>query len=138
MADVHTPAQRSFNMSRIRNKDTKPEMLVRRFLYSRGLRYRLHDKRLPGKPDMVFSGRRVVIFIHGCFWHGHEGCKYFKIPETRREWWLTKINQNKQKDKEVLKQLEAEGWKVVVIYECMLRPKIKDNTLVNLLNTLKL
>lgn len=138
MADVHTPEKRSYNMSRIRNKNTKPEMIVRKFLFANGLRYRLHNKHLPGKPDIVFSGRHTVIFIHGCFWHGHEGCKYFKVPETRREWWLAKINLNKQKDREALAKLEMDGWRVIVIYECALRPKAKQETLINLLNMLQI
>jgi DNA mismatch endonuclease (patch repair protein) len=85
MMDVHSKEVRSFNMSQIKGKDTKPEMLVRRFLFSKGVRYRLHDKKLPGKPDMVFPKYKKVIFIHGCFWHGHEGCKYFVVPKTRTE-----------------------------------------------------
>jgi DNA mismatch endonuclease (patch repair protein) len=88
MPDVHTPEQRSHNMSRIRSKDTKPEMLVRKFLFSLGFRYRLHTKKLPGKPDVVLPKYKTVIFIHGCFWHGHEGCRYFVIPKTRTDWWL--------------------------------------------------
>ena len=123
-------------MSRIRSKNTKPEMDVRKFLFANGLRYRLHSKYLPGKPDIVFPGRHTVIFIHGCFWHGHEGCKYFKVPETRREWWLAKINLNKQKDRENLEKLEADGWNVIIIYECGLRSKTKDETLYYLLKLL--
>ena len=86
MADVHSPATCSYNMSRIRATDTKPEMLVRRYLHARGFRYRLHVKELPGKPDIVLPKYKTVIFIHGCFWHGHEGCKYFVVPKTRTEW----------------------------------------------------
>ncbi|MDP1810862.1 MAG: DNA mismatch endonuclease Vsr [Sediminibacterium sp.] len=85
MADVHTKEQRSFNMSQIRNKDTKPEMLVRKYLHSHGFRYIIHDKRLAGKPDIVLPKYRTVIFVNGCFWHGHEGCKYFKLPKAREE-----------------------------------------------------
>ncbi len=138
MTDVHTPEKRSYNMSRIRNKNTGPEIVVRKFLFSKGLRYRLHNKHLEGKPDIVFSGKRTVVFIHGCFWHGHEGCKYFKVPETRREWWLTKINRNKQKDREVSAKLEKDGWRVIVIYACALRPKVKSETLNNLYNMLQI
>lgn len=137
MADVHTPEKRIYNMSRIRNKDTKPEMLVRKFLFTNGLRYRLHNKHLPGKPDIVFSKKRTVIFIHGCFWHGHDGCKYFKIPETRREWWLAKINQTKSKDEESQIHLNEKGWHFIVIYECELKPKTKEITLKNLLKVLR-
>jgi DNA mismatch endonuclease (patch repair protein) len=88
MADVHTKKQRSFNMSRIKGKDTKPEMLVRKFLHANGFRYKLHDKKLPGKPDIVLPKYNTVIFVHGCFWHGHTNCKYFKIPQTRTQWWI--------------------------------------------------
>ena len=92
MADVHTKKQRSYNMSRIKGKDTKPEMLVRKFLHANGFRYKLHDKKMPGKPDIVLTKYKTLIFVHGCFWHGQEGCKYFKIPQTRTEWWTDKIN----------------------------------------------
>ena len=94
MADVHDKATRSYNMSRIRGKDTKPEMIVRRFLHANGFRYRLHVKDLPGKPDIVLPKYRTVIFVHGCFWHGHEECKYFKLPGTRTEWCREKIEKN--------------------------------------------
>ncbi|MBS4058867.1 MAG: DNA mismatch endonuclease Vsr [Bacteroidetes bacterium] len=90
--DVHNPETRSYNMSRIKGKNTLPEMIVRKFLFSKGFRYKLHDKNLPGKPDIVLPKYKTVIFIHGCFWHGHEGCQYFVIPKTRTEWWLNKIN----------------------------------------------
>lgn len=95
--DVHDKRTRSFNMSRIRSRETAPERVVRKFLFGKGFRYKLYDKTLPGTPDLVFPKLRTVIFIHGCFWHGHEGCKYFVIPKTRREWWVAKINRNKQK-----------------------------------------
>jgi len=98
MADVHEPEIRSYNMSRIKGKDTKPEMLVRKFLFSNGLRYRLHDKKLPGKPDLVLTKYRIVIFVHGCFWHGHNGCKYYVIPKTRTKWWKEKIDGNIERD----------------------------------------
>lgn len=96
MTDVHDRETRSYNMSRIRSKDTKPEMIVRQFLYRAGYRYRLHDKKLPGKPDLVLRKYKTVILVHGCFWHGHEGCKYFVVPKTRKDWWLNKINSNKE------------------------------------------
>ena len=94
MADVHTKEIRSYNMSRIKGKNTKPEMLVRRFLHAHGYRYRLHDKKLPGKPDTVLPKYKTAIFVHGCFWHGHEDCKYFVVPKTSAEGWLNKINGN--------------------------------------------
>ncbi|MGI8636005.1 MAG: very short patch repair endonuclease [Segetibacter sp.] len=91
MADVHDKETRSYNMSRIKGKDTKPEMLVRKFLHGEGFRYRIHAKNLPGKPDIVLPKYKTVIFVHGCFWHGHEGGKYYVVPKTRTEWWLNKI-----------------------------------------------
>ena len=111
--DVHDEKTRSFNMSRIRSRDTEPEILVRKFLFGKGFRYKLYDKTLPGTPDLVFPKYRTGLFIHGCFWHGHEGCKYFVIPKTRREWWLAKINRNKQLDTENTKELKKLGWKVI-------------------------
>jgi len=121
-------------MSRIKGKDTKPEMLVRKFLFAQGLRYRLHDKTLPGKPDMVFPRYRTVLFIHGCFWHGHEGCGYFVVPKTRTDWWLSKINRNKEKDAESIALLTQQGWEVLVVWECELKPDKRDVTLQRVLN----
>ncbi len=123
MADVHDKLTRSYNMSRIKGKDTKPEMLVRKFLFSKGYRYRLHDKKLPGKPDIVLPKYKTVIFIHGCFWHGHERCKYFVVPKTRTEWWLEKITTNIKKDSASTRQLKKLGWKIIHIWECNLKPK---------------
>lgn len=121
MADVHSRATRSYNMSQIRSKDTKPEMVVRKILFSNGFRFRLHRNDLPGKPDIVLSKYRTVIFVHGCFWHGHEGCRYFVVPKTRTEWWLNKINRNKTLDEINARKLQDMGWKVIQIYECMLK-----------------
>lgn len=121
MADVHSKAVRSYNMSRIRSKDTKPEMLVRRFLHAHGFRYRLHDKKLPGKPDIVLPKYKTVIFIHGCFWHGHEGCKYYVVPKTRTEWWVKKICRNKELDTANETGLRRQGWNILTIYECNLK-----------------
>ncbi len=101
MADVHSKETRSYNMSRIKGRDTKPELLIRRFLHANGFRYKLHDKSLPGKPDIVLPKYKTVIFVHGCFWHGHEGCKYYVVPKTRTESWLNKINGNIANDKNV-------------------------------------
>jgi DNA mismatch endonuclease (patch repair protein) len=136
MADVHSKEVRSFNMSRIRSRNTKPEMLVRKFLHAQGFRYRLHVKDLPGKPDIVLPKYRTVIFIHGCFWHGHEGCRYFVVPKTRTEWWLTKINSNKANDVKALKALKKEGWKIITLWECELRPTTFEKTLFSLLKKL--
>jgi DNA mismatch endonuclease (patch repair protein) len=121
-------------MSRIQGKNTKPELLIRKFLWSQGLRYRLHVKKLPGKPDIVLSRFKTIILIHGCFWHGHEGCKYFKIPETRKEWWSNKILKTKKLDEENKKKLRMEGWKIIEIWECEIRP---PNTNLRLKNLLK-
>lgn len=137
MTDVHNKATRSFNMSRIKGKDTKPEMLVRRFLFAQGFRYRLHVKTLPGKPDIVLPKYKTVIFIHGCFFHGHEGCRYFKVPATRTEWWLDKIEGNKKRDWEAVKKLTELGWKVISVWECELKPKQIERTLLQLLNILQ-
>lgn len=135
--DVHTQKIRSFNMSKIRSKNTKPEMLVRKFLFSNGLRYRIHVKDLPGKPDIVLPKYKTVIFVHGCFWHGHEGCKYFIVPKTNSEWWLKKITRNKQLDAEQYKKLESENWNIIIIFECKLKKSNIDFTLNNLINKLK-
>lgn len=137
MADVHDTATRSYNMSRIRSKDTRPEMLVRRFLFARGFRYRLHDKKLPGKPDIVLPKYNTVIFVHGCFWHGHQNCRYFKIPKTRTEWWREKINKNIENDKKALCLLKKDDWKVIPIWECALKPALLESTLNALLRKLR-
>ena len=129
MADVHNKKTRSYNMSKIRGKDTKPEIIVRKFLFGNGFRYKLHDKMLPGKPDLVFPKYKTVIFIHGCFWHGHDGCKYFVVPKTRKKWWLEKINRNKQLDTENLRKLKKLGWRILTVFECKLRPRDVNKTL---------
>lgn len=136
MADVHSPEIRSYNMSRIRSKDTKPELIVRKYLFSKGFRFRLHDKALPGKPDIVLPKYKTVIFIHGCFWHGHEGCKYFVAPKTRTEWWLKKINTNISKDLENQDLLKLDGWGVLIIWECELKPPFLNKTLEILIKTI--
>ena len=134
MADVHNKATRSYNMSRISGKNTKPEMLVRKFLFSHGFRYRLNVKTLPGKPDIVLPKYKTVIFVNGCFWHGHEGCKYFVVPKTRTEWWLNKIKETQKRDREAEIELNVLGWKVITIWECELKPKTVQSTLNSLLH----
>lgn len=129
MTDVHNKKTRSYNMSKIRGKDTKPEIIVRKFLFGNGFRYKLHDKMLPGKPGLVFPKYKTVVFIHGCFWHGHDGCKYFVVPKTRRKWWLEKINRNKQLDTENSGKLKKLGWKILTVFECKLKPGNMENTL---------
>lgn len=120
MVDVLTPRQRSFNMSRIRGSDTKPELLIRRGLHARGLRFRLHRRDLPGRPDLVFPSRRAAIFVHGCFWHGHD-CPMCRMPATRPAFWRTKIERNCARDKTVITALVGAGWRVLIIWECALR-----------------
>jgi DNA mismatch endonuclease (patch repair protein) len=138
MADVHSKATRSYNMSRIRSKDTKPEMLVRRFLHKNGFRYRLHVKDMPGKPDIVLPKYKTVIFVHGCFWHGHEGCKYYVVPKTRTEWWLHKIGNNITNDAKAERLLKAGGWNVIKVWECELKPAKISETLASLIIKLHL
>ncbi len=129
MADVHTIEQRRFNMQQIKGKNTKPEILVRKFLFANGFRYKLHDKKLPGKPDLVLPKYKTVIFIHGCFWHGHNNCKYFVLPKTRTEWWTEKIKKNITNEEKAVKLLKKEGWKVITIWECKLKPANYNQTL---------
>ena len=136
MADVHEPEVRSYNMSQIQGKDTKPEMMVRKFLHSNGFRYRLHVKDLPGKPDLVLPKYNSVIFVHGCFWHVHEGCKYFKLPKTRTEFWRDKLYGNKKRDEDNIKRLKKDGWNVIVVWECELKSK-PEETLKKVLKELK-
>jgi DNA mismatch endonuclease (patch repair protein) len=120
MTDVLTAAQRQLNMSRIRGRDTKPEMLVRQGLHARGMRYRLHDRRLPGRPDLVFPRYGAVVFVHGCFWHAH-GCALSKVPATRRDFWKQKLEANAARDRKAVAALRADGWRVLLIWECALR-----------------
>ena len=135
--DVHSKEVRSFNMSRIRSKGTKPEVVVRKFLFSMGYRYKIHDTKLPGKPDIVLPKYKTVIFVQGCFWHGHENCKDFVIPKTRTKWWLEKININKQNDYRNEITLKNVGWKVLHIWECELKSSVVENTFKLLINELQ-
>ena len=121
---------RSEMMSRIGGKDTKPEMLIRRALHARGFRYRLHVGKLPGRPDIVLSRFRAAIFIHGCFWHAHEGCRYFRIPGTRTEFWATKLYGNRDRDRAKDAALQAAGWRRLVVWECAIK-SIPVDSLVN-------
>lgn len=123
-------------MSKINAENTKPELLVRRYLHGKGLRYRLHVRSLPGKPDIVLPKYKTVIFIHGCFWHGHEGCKYFVAPKTKTEWWLKKIGDNKVRDNNVLDSFRGLGWNIITIWECELKPQVREFTLALLLKNL--
>lgn len=137
--DVHSPEQRRFNMSRIRGKDTRPEMMVRGWLWANGYRYRLHRKDLPGKPDIVLPKYRAVIFVHGCFWHRH-GCQSTTTPESRRDFWLAKFSENVSRDKRNIAALLEQSWRVIVVWECTLRGKMADlrpvwEQIVNFLNS---
>ncbi len=136
MPDVMTPQQRHICMSHIRSKNTKPEQLVRQALWHLGFRYRLHVKDLPGKPDIVLPKYKVAIFINGCFWHGHEGCKDFVIPKSNTAFWLEKIGKNKERDVRDVTALASVGWKVVTIWECELKKPVIETTLNSLVQSL--
>ena len=154
MADAHTSQQRHVNMAAIHSKDTKPEMVVRKWLWGHGFRYRLNHPRLPGKPDIVMRKYRTCIFVNGCFWHGHrvsltpnpspkgEGSKEFdnseccKIPKTNRDFWVAKIQRNQERDTRVQHELAAMGWHSITIWECELKPKVREKTLESLAFTL--
>ncbi|MHC9016823.1 very short patch repair endonuclease [Stenotrophomonas bentonitica] len=120
MVDSLTPEQRSAQMSRIRGSNTKLEVLVRKGLHARGLRYRLGGAKLPGRPDIVLPRHRTVVFVHGCFWHGHD-CPLYRLPKTRPEFWADKIGSNRIRDQRVAAELEARGWRVLTVWECSLR-----------------
>jgi DNA mismatch endonuclease (patch repair protein) len=132
MSDTHSKETRSYNMSQIRSKNTKPELVIRKFLFSKGFRYRIHDKKLPGTPDIVLKKYNTAIFVNGCFWHGHENCRYYVIPKTRTEWWQNKINKNIIKDIVNHSKLKELGWNIIEIFECQIKKKVMDVTLNNL------
>lgn len=136
MADKLTPIERHNNMAAIHGKDTKPEMVVRRYLWGHGFRYRLNHPRLPGKPDIVLRKYRTCIFVNGCFWHGHEGCRYYTIPKTNTEFWVDKVKRNKERDLKVQHELAALGWRSITIWECELKPTKREETLKSLAYTL--
>lgn len=137
MTDVHSKEIRSYNMSQIKGKNTKPEVVVRKFLFSHGYRYRMNDPKLPGKPDIVLKKYKTVIFVNGCFWHGHEGCKKFVLPQTNSEWWSEKIVSNRERDERNRSSLINAGWNVLTIWECQLSSAAKDATLNNLIKELE-
>lgn len=134
--DVHNKQTRSYNMSQIKGKNTKPEELVRKFLFAQGFRYRKNDKRLPGSPDIVLPKYKTVIFVNGCFWHKHEGCKYFVWPKTNPDFWREKIERNVERDKNNYSKLRETGWKVIIVWECLLKPKVRQETLINLIKSI--
>jgi len=119
--DTLSPTERSERMGRVRGKDTKPELAVRRLVFSLGYRYRLHDRNLPGCPDIVFPSRKKVIFVHGCFWHRHKGCPNTRLPKSRLEFWVPKLEENKRRDKMNKAKLTRKGWRYLVIWECELK-----------------
>jgi DNA mismatch endonuclease (patch repair protein) len=123
-------------MSRIRGKNTKPEILVRKELHARGFRFRLYNRKLPGSPDIVLPKYGVAIMVNGCFWHGHEGCKYYVLPKTNTEFWKTKIERNRERDLDRRIQLRDKGWHVIQLWECQLKPKVREENLQGLLYTL--
>lgn len=135
MTDIKSPADRSRNMAAIKGKDTKPEMIVRKYLFSRGLRFRVQVRRLPGKPDIVLPKYKTAIFVNGCFWHGHEGCKYFRLPKSNVEFWKEKIERNLERDKESMQALFDLGWKVIRVWECELRNKANREDTLNKIYT---
>ena len=129
MPDHLTPQQRHRCMSHIRSKATKPEMLVRKWLWAHGYRYRLNVKSVPGKPDIVMRKYRTAIFVNGCFWHGHEGCKYFVMPKTNTDFWQNKIEYNRQRDQKNYDTLINAGWQVIVLWQCKLTNEKIENTM---------
>jgi DNA mismatch endonuclease (patch repair protein) len=137
MADVHSKEVRSHNMSRIRSKNTKPELIVRKFLFANGFRYRLHNKSLPGKPDIVLNKYNTIIFIHGCFWHKHKNCKYAFVPASNKNYWFPKLDKNVEKDIQATKRLREMKWKVLIVWECNLKPNKQEKTLQKILNYVK-
>lgn len=134
--DVHDKKTRSYNMSMIKGKNTKPEELVRKYLFSRGFRYRKNDKRLPGSPDIVLPKYKTVIFVNGCFWHGHAGCRYFVWPKSNQEFWQKKISDNIQRDLKKRHLLESQGWRVLVIWECELKKDRINENMDKLINSI--
>ena len=137
MADVHTPEDRSYNMSRIKSKDTKPEVSVRKYLFSQGFRYRKNVRKLPGCPDIVLPKYKTCIFVNGCFWHKHEGCRYFVWPKSNTEFWRQKITNNVERDAKNYKQLEQIGWNIIVVWECELKKAVFQDTMCQLISAIK-
>ncbi len=137
MADVHSPETRSFNMSQIKGKNTKPEELVRRYLFSHGFRYRKNVSTLPGKPDIVLPKYKTCIFVNGCFWHKHAGCRYFVWPKNNAEFWKKKITGNVERDLRQQNELRLLGWNVVVIWECELKKDRFNETMASVTDNLR-
>ena len=129
MSDRHTHEQRRYNMQQIKGKNTKPEISLRKLLFAEGFRYRINDRKLPGKPDIVLKKYNTVIFVNGCFWHGHQNCRYFVVPKTRTEFWTDKIKGNKERDHRNISLLKEAGWNVITVWECELKKIMIDDTL---------
>ena len=129
MSKLTTTPQRSYNMSRIHSSSTKPEQKLRHALWRLGFRYRVNDKRLPGKPDIVLPKYRTVVFVHGCFWHGHKDCMFYTVPKTNTDFWVAKVKRNQERDQEVWRKLEAKGWSVIIVWECELKKAKLDETI---------
>lgn len=123
--DVHTKKIRSYNMSKIKGKNTRPEEIVRKFLFAHGFRYRKNDKKLPGSPDIVLPKYKTVIFVNGCFWHIHEGCPKFAWPKSNEKFWKNKLLRNKERDEEIYSRLEALNWNYIIVWECELKDKAR-------------
>lgn len=136
--DVHSKSVRSYNMSQIKNKNTKPEDIVRKYIFSRGFRYRKNYKELPGCPDIVLPKYKTVVFVNGCFWHVHENCKYFVWPSSNVQFWKDKLSLNKKRDEENINKMKNMGWKVIVVWECELRKDKIENRLARLVDEIKL
>ena len=132
-----TPEQRFVCMSHNRAKDTGPELLLRHSLWRMGFRYRVNDKRLPGRPDIVLPKYRTVIFVHGCFWHGHKDCKHYTVPKTNREFWIRKVARNQERDQDVWRQLVAKGWFVIIVWECQLKKTKLSETIDSVSNEIR-
>ena len=128
MPDNHTPDQRHRNMAAIHSASTKPEQMLRHALWFKGFRYLVNDKRLPGKPDIVLPKYRTVVFVHGCFWHGHKGCKDYTVPKTNTDFWVAKVARNQERDEEVWRKLEAKDWSVIIVWECQLKKANLEKT----------
>jgi len=133
ITEVERPKETvSYVMSRNKSKDTKPEVIVRKYLHSRGLRYRKNDVRYPGQPDVVLPKYKTIVFVHGCFWHKHEGCPYFTMPKTNVEFWEGKFSRNKKRDIQSIVKLESLGWRVITVWECELKKTVRDKRLAHL------
>lgn len=137
MADVYDRKTRSYAMSRVRGSDTTPEQIVRKYLFSQGFRYRKNDKRYPGHPDIVLPKYKTIIFIHGCFWHQHPGCKKATIPSSNVAYWKEKLTKNVERDKKEQDQLRSMGWKVLIVWECQLNKKVREETLNKLVDNIR-